>query len=270
MTKDEVIALGFASSGVQYVDPEGTMALQQQFIRSGESQKFIEHLTDGRSIAISLNPMPYGGYVVTFEDITERLLAEEKIKFLAHYDALTNLLNRAAFYEQMELVLERLRRSDSIAIISLDLDKFKAVNDTLGHPIGDLLSQTAAERMQSCVRGEDIVARLGGDEFAIVQVPSEQSSNVTALATRLIEVLGAPYDLDGHQVVVGISVGIAIAPADGDKPDVLMKNADLATIRAAIIPGKVARSSSARFMGSTLPAKLTGGLPLWMFAEELN
>jgi diguanylate cyclase (GGDEF)-like protein len=136
------------------------------------------------------------------------------------------------FYERMETVLSRLRRSESIAVLSLDLDHFKSVNDTLGHPIGDRLLQAAAERMRSCIRGEDVVARLGGDEFAILQVPSQQSPDVTALAARLIEVVGAPYDIDGHQVVVGASVGIAIAPNDSDVPDVLMKNADLALYRA--------------------------------------
>src|SRR5690606_34111271 len=121
------------------------------------------------------------------------------------------------------------------------LDHFKAVNDTLGHPVGDLLLKAAAERMRSCVRGEDLVARLGGDEFAIVQVPSGHPPNITALATRLIDVLGAPYDLDGHQVIVGISVGIAVAPGDGDKPDALMKNADLALYRAKADGGGVYR-----------------------------
>jgi diguanylate cyclase (GGDEF)-like protein len=117
-------------------------------------------------------------------------------------------------------------------VLSLDLDRFKNVNDTLGHPIGDLLLKAAADRMRSCVRSEDLVARLGGDEFAIVQGSSTQPSDVSALATRLIEVVGAPYDLDGHQVNVGASIGIAIAPTDGDKPDVLMKSADLALYRA--------------------------------------
>jgi diguanylate cyclase (GGDEF)-like protein len=185
--------------------------------------------------------MPSGGFVVTFEDITNRLLAEEKINHLAHHDALTDLPNRVSFYERMEAVLSHLRRSETIAVLSLDLDHFKAVNDTLGHPIGDKLLKTAAERMRSCVRAEDIVARLGGDEFAIVQVPSEHPSDVTALATRLIEVVGAPYDLDGHQVVVGASVGIAIAPNDSKVPDVLMKNADLALYRAKTDGGGVYR-----------------------------
>jgi diguanylate cyclase (GGDEF)-like protein len=176
--------------------------------------------------------MADGGWVVTHEDITERLLAEEKIKHLAHYDALTDLPNRVTFYERMETALSRQRRSEFVAVLSLDLDRFKCVNDTLGHPVGDLLLQAAADRMRSCVRSEDMVARLGGDEFAIVQVSSTQTSDVSALATRLIEVVGAPYDLDGHQVNVGASVGIAIALTDGDKPDQLMKSADLALYRA--------------------------------------
>ncbi len=134
-----------------------------------------------------------------------------------------------------------MRRGESIAVLSLDLDHFKAVNDTLGHPIGDLLLQAAAERMRGCIRGEDVAARLGGDEFAIVQVPSGHAADVTALAARLIEVVGAPYDLDGHQVVVGISVGIALAESDDDEPDVLMKNADLALYRAKADGGGVYR-----------------------------
>ena len=160
---------------------------------------------------------------------------------MAHYDALTDLPNRVTFYERVETVLSQLRRSESIAVLSLDLDHFKNVNDTLGHPIGDLLLKAAADRMRSCVRSEDLVARLGGDEFAIVQVPSTQSSDVNALAARLIECVGAPYDLDGHQVIVGTSVGIAIAPGDGDKPDQLMKNADLALYRAKADGGGVYR-----------------------------
>ena len=194
---------------------------------------------DGRTIAVVNHPIAGGGWVATHEDVTEEKRAEEKIKHLAHYDALTNLPNRVTFYERLGTVLSRLRRSESIAVLSLDLDHFKAVNDTLGHPVGDRLLQAAAERMRGCVRGEDIVARLGGDEFAIVQVPSEQSPDITALAARLIEVVGAPYEIDGHQVVVGASVGIAIAPSDSDKPDVLMKNADLALYRAKADGGGV-------------------------------
>ena len=120
----------------------------------------------------------------------------------------------------------------SVSVLSLDLDHFKSVNDTLGHPVGDRLLQAAADRMRACVRDGDIVARLGGDEFAIVQIPSVQGLDTNALAARLIEVVGAPYDIEGHQVVVGASIGIAVAPADGVTPDTLMKDADLALYRA--------------------------------------
>jgi diguanylate cyclase (GGDEF)-like protein len=189
MTTRELMEPVFRSGQAQIVDPERTLDVQRSLISQGKGGRGIQRLTDGRSIAISHSPMPDGGFVATFEDITDRLIAEEKIRHLAHYDALTDLLNRVAFYEQMASVLGHLRRSESIAVISLDLDKFKTVNDTLGHPIGDLLLQAAAERMQSCVRSEDIVARLGGDEFAIVQVPVDGPSNITALAARLIEAL---------------------------------------------------------------------------------
>jgi diguanylate cyclase (GGDEF)-like protein len=241
MTTRELMELALENANVADKDPEGTLALQRSFIRENKPGSLVEQLTDGRSIAITHSPAPDGGFVATFEDITERLLAEEKIRHLAHYDALTNLLNRAAFYEQTEGALSRLRRSESIAVLSLDLDHFKSVNDTLGHPIGDKLLQMAADRMRSCVRAEDIVARLGGDEFVIVQVPSGKPQDITALATRVIDVVGAPYEIDGHQVIVGASVGIAIAPADGGKSDVLMKNADLALYRAKADGGGVYR-----------------------------
>ena len=241
MTPRELMARLSASGEVADVDPEGTLALQKNFVRDGEAGLAITRLTDGRSISISHRPLPDGGFVAIFEDITERLLAEEKIRHLAHYDALTDLPNRVSFYERMEAALSRLRRSETIAVLSLDLDHFKAVNDTLGHPIGDRLLQAAAERMRSCVRGQDIVARLGGDEFAIVQVPSEKPLDITALASRLIEVVRSPYDIEGHQVVVGVSVGIAIAPSDGREPDELMKNADLALYRAKADGGGVYR-----------------------------
>ena len=240
MTTRQLMELALSSTRVADVDPEGTLGLQQSIFREGREGSFIERLTDGRSIAISYRPLPDGGFVATFEDITERLRAEDRIRHLAQHDALTDLSNRVAFYERMDAVLG-LRRTDPVAVLSLDLDRFKSVNDTLGHPAGDLLLKVAAERMRTCVRGEDIVARLGGDEFAIVQVPSDQPKDATALALRLIEVIGAPYDLDGHQVILGVSVGISIAPNDGNEPDVLMKNADLALYRAKADGGGVYR-----------------------------
>ncbi len=195
----------------------------------------------------SVRPMPSGGNVVTFEDITQRLATDAEIQRLAEFDALTDLPNRVSFYQKMGAVLKRLRRSsDIIGVLSLDLDHFKAVNDTLGHPIGDRLLQTAAKRIQGCLRDGDIAARLGGDEFAIILVPVEQPTDITTLANRLIEAVGARYDFDGIQVIVGVSVGVAVAPNDGRSPDTLMKNADLALDRAKADGGGVCRFFEAK------------------------
>ena len=174
--------------------------------------------------------MPDGGLVATFDDITERRRAEERVSYLARHDVLTGLANRVLFYEGLIECLRGLHRNESVAVLSLDLDRFKNVNDKLGHPVGDTLLQAVAQRMRGCVRGDDAVARIGGDEFAIVQIA--RISEAGTLASRLIETLSAPYDLGGEQVIVGVSIGIAIAPADGTQPDVLMKNADLALYRA--------------------------------------
>ena len=212
--------------------PDATVAALRRMFAERVGGTYVTTLTNDRIISIVYQPMANGGFVATFDDITERRRAEEKVQHLAHYDALTDLPNRVLFYERMEALLGKLRGAEAVAVLSLDLDHFKSVNDTLGHPIGDRLLKAVAERMLGCVRDDDIVARLGGDEFAIAQASLAWPTNISALATRLIEVVGAPYDFDGHQVVVGTSVGIAIAPHDGDMPDVIMKNADLALYRA--------------------------------------
>jgi diguanylate cyclase (GGDEF)-like protein len=187
--------------------------------------------TDGRAFGLSLAPMTNGGYVATFEDITERRRAEDQIAHMAHYDALTDLPNRTLFYERMRELLTGTQQGGTFAVLSMDLDHFKSVNDTLGHPIGDKLLQAVAVRMCSCIRGSDIVARLGGDEFAILQDTLDKPTDAILLATRLTNAVSAPYQIDGHQVIVGTSIGIAIAPRDGSEPDQLMKNADLALYR---------------------------------------
>ena len=213
-------------------NPEAAGDAQAKLLAEPSDGTVVTTLNDNTTISITHRPMSNGGFVATFEDITERLRTEERIRYLAQFDALTDLPNRVSFYERMEEVLRHLRRGESVGVLSLDLDHFKNVNDTLGHPVGDLLLKAAAARMRGCVRDEDIIARLGGDEFAVVQVPSAEPPNAPALAARLIAAIGAPYDLDGNQVVVGTSVGIALAPGDGREPDVLMKNADLALYRA--------------------------------------
>jgi len=215
-------------------------ALKDMLSRRAPGTIIVER-TDGRSIAASFSPMADGGFVVTFEDITERRRSEHQISHMAHYDTLTDLPNRVLFYEKMEKLLSSGRQNASFAIFSLDLDRFKSVNDTLGHPIGDKLLQAAAGRMRQCIRTGDMVARLGGDEFAVLQVTSGQPADITALARRLIEAAGAPYQIEDHQVMVGISIGIAIAPNDGTDADQLMKNADLALYRCKADGGSVYR-----------------------------
>jgi diguanylate cyclase (GGDEF)-like protein/PAS domain S-box-containing protein len=166
-------------------------------------------------------------------DITERKQAEARVAFMAHHDALTSLPNRLLLRVRMEELLARMRRTgNSVATLCLDLDNFKTVNDTLGHPFGDLLLQSVAERLRTALRERDTVARLGGDEFAILQADVRQPEEVSVLAERLLAVVSEPYELDGHLVSVGASIGIALAPGDGEDADRLLKNADMALYRS--------------------------------------
>ena len=189
-------------------------------------------LSDGRALAINFEPVEAQGWLVTLDDITARRVADAKIVYMAHHDALTGLPNRVLFHERLAEAVARGRRGDTCAVLCLDLDHFKAVNDTLGHPVGDALLQEVTKRLLTQVRDTDIVARLGGDEFAIVQASVDQPTEATALATRLIDALSVPYELLGHQMVIGISVGISVAPHDGETPASLLKNADMALYRA--------------------------------------
>jgi diguanylate cyclase (GGDEF)-like protein len=194
--------------------------------------EFYSHLSDGRCVAITVQPMANGGTVTTHQDITEQRRSEAKIAHMALHDALTGLPNRALLNERLEHALSRLKRDEVIATHLLDLDQFKNVNDSLGHSVGDKLLEMVAERLRGLVRDADTIARMGGDEFAIVQVGIGYPSDATLLAQRVIEAVGQPYEIDGHQVIVGTSAGIAIGPADGSSPEALLRNADLALYRA--------------------------------------
>jgi diguanylate cyclase (GGDEF)-like protein len=186
---------------------------------------------DGRIISVLHQPLRGGGSLSTHEDVTARRKAEAQIAHMAHHDALTDLPNRVLFREHLVKSLESVDRG-KLAVLCIDLDRFKAVNDTLGHAIGDALLRAVGDRLQAASRPNDLVARLGGDEFAIVQAGTEQPLGATTLATRLIAEIGKPFELEGHQVVVDASVGIAIAPNDGTDPDRLLKSADMALYRA--------------------------------------
>jgi diguanylate cyclase (GGDEF)-like protein/PAS domain S-box-containing protein len=172
------------------------------------------------------------GVSVAVNDVTEHKREEARFSHLARHDPLTNLPNRVLFHETLEHALTYARRGQLLALYCLDLDHFKVVNDTLGHPIGDQLLQAVAQRLREGVRETDTPARLGGDEFAIIQGNLAGPRDAVALARRLIAMVEAPFEIAGHQIVVGTSIGIVFAPADGTDADTLMKNADLALYRA--------------------------------------
>jgi diguanylate cyclase (GGDEF)-like protein/PAS domain S-box-containing protein len=201
-------------------------------IAEKEAGNYLSELTDGRCIAVSVQRMANGGTVTTHQDITDQRRAEAKITHMALHDALTGLPNRVLLNERLENALARARRGELVATHMLDLDHFKHVNDTLGHPAGDKLLRLVTERLVAQVRETDTIARMGGDEFAIMQIGISQPPDATALAHRVTEALSAPFEIDGHQVVIGTSVGIALSPMDGVSPEQIIRNADLALYRA--------------------------------------
>jgi diguanylate cyclase (GGDEF)-like protein len=204
-----------------------------RLMREKKSGKAVFQRSDGRIYSVSHRHMPaMEGWVDTFEDITERRNAEERIAHMARHDTLTGLPNRMHFRERFDKAVAAVDRTGAFAVLCLDLDNFKIVNDTLGHQAGDSLLQIAAKRIQAALRKNDLAARIGGDEFAILQLTKEQPSAAIALANRLVEVMQEPIMIGEQEVLVGVSVGIAQAPADGADADTLLKNADLALYRS--------------------------------------
>ena len=193
------------------------------------SANAFHEFADGRTIAYAIRPLPDGGGVATHEDVSEQRRIEARMQHMAHHDALTDLPNRVLLRERLE---DALKGSAPVAVLWLDLDRFKEVNDTLGHATGDALLKAVTERLLGCVRDRDTVARLGGDEFAVIQTGAGQPLGATTLALRIIEAISAPYQINDHQVVVGASVGISVAPDDATDADQLLRNADLALYRA--------------------------------------
>ncbi len=213
--------------------PEAIERMRDEFATqlTGGEHVAIRQLTDGRVIEVVYRPMPLGGWVATHEDVTERRKSEQRIAYLAHHDALTGLPNRTLFRERMAEGLARVRADGRpLAVFCIDLDHFKGINDTLGHPVGDRLLRSVSERLVSAVAGRGAVARLGGDEFAILI--EDDHAAVEALAQRLIAMMREPIVIDGQVINSGLSVGVALAPIDADNADDLMKCADLALYRA--------------------------------------
>jgi diguanylate cyclase (GGDEF)-like protein len=209
-------------------DPETYTIELLKDIRLGKTSNTIVKAPDGRVFSVMRKPLEGGGWIATHEDITDRQLAEERVVHMARHDALTDLPNRTMLRERLEYELKRVKRGEGLAVFCLDLDNFKSVNDTLGHPIGDELLKVVADRLRSCIRDSDTIARLGGDEFAIIMTAVDDPRAAVVLAKRIRESITRPYDLEGHQLLTDISIGISFAPVDATEPDLLLKNADMA------------------------------------------
>jgi diguanylate cyclase (GGDEF)-like protein len=217
----------------------------------GKPDNDVVELLDGRVIAIMHQPTADGGWVSTHRDITEERRKERQIQHIARHDTLTNLPNRLHFREIMANTALRIQNGEQLALLAIDLDRFKLVNDSLGHGAGDLVLQRAATLLRECCREQDIVTRLGGDEFAILTGTLRDRKDAAALAARVVEVMSLPMDIDGHQITLGASVGIAMAPADGTDSEQLVRNADLALYRA-----KSERRSGYQFFEPCLDAAM--------------
>lgn len=214
---------------------DGPMAFLNRRVQTiTESKRAIDicEFENGQIISVVHQPMLDGGWVETHQDITEQRRSEARIHHLARHDALTDLPNRTLFNEEMMMAESRIRRGEMMAVLCFDLDHFKIINDTLGHGVGDSVLKEVAARINDTKREHETAARLGGDEFALLAGPLKGPKDAAALAERIIAAISQPMEINGHRVMIGTSIGIAVAPVDGDNGETLMKNADLALYRA--------------------------------------
>ncbi len=249
LSLEEVVTMRVDRGVVE--DSDGSYVAAMLAITAGSvsSRRTVE-LSNGRIVAVHASAMPGGGWLSTHMDVTERARSEAKIAHMASHDALTDLPNRAALFDEIDQRLKRMARDGSLAVLCVDLDRFKAVNDTLGHGHGDDLLKQVSARLAGCVRPGDLVARLGGDEFAVL-VHDTDGATAASVAQRIIDRVALPYDLGGHNAMVGASIGIAAAPRDGADGTALLKAADLAMYRA-----KADGRGRYRFFESEMDAKM--------------
>ena len=199
-----------------------------QKVSLGKATRQLTQAPGGRAIEIINRPLKAGGWVATIEDITERTRVDEKIAHLAHYDGLTDLPNRILFRARLEQALDAIRPGEQLAVLYIDIDEFKSVNDALGQPVGDELLKGVADRLRGCIRETDVAARLGGDEFAVIQTAIRNPSETTRLVDEIHSAIRTPLECMGHLITTDASIGIALAPGDGLDLDQLLRNADLA------------------------------------------
>lgn len=222
----EVLRWAFSGPAENNV-PGKIQRIRAERPRTDPSDMAREVVIRGHVVAISHRALPNGGWVTTLDDITERRSAENRITHLARHDVLTGLANRTTLLERVHAALGFGHASLPCVLFCIDLDRFKSINDKLGHVVGNAVLQTVAERMRAHLRGHDLAARLGGDEFAVLVECSEERE-VTTLAERFLAEIARPMEIGGLQVMVGASIGIARAPQHGSEPDLLMRNAGLA------------------------------------------
>jgi diguanylate cyclase (GGDEF)-like protein/PAS domain S-box-containing protein len=231
MTPAKLVAAAVDDGLIPNADAERLVDDLGARLAGTESDDFHIETEHERTLEFKFQPMERGGMILLVEDITERKIAQARINHLARFDSLTGLPNRTILRANMESALSACRADNMCAVHFIDLDQFKQVNDTLGHSRGDILLIAVAERLQSVVRASDVIARFGGDEFVVLQYPVTSADQVSALAKRIVERLKGTYDIDGHEVAVSASVGIAIAD-ENVNADQLLRNSDMALYKA--------------------------------------
>lgn len=204
----------------------------EELIKDGQPNRRAVKLANGRVVMINHQPMADGGWLATHEDITEQHHSEEMIRFLAHFDGLTGLANRANFLDAMAEAEQKIAQGAIMAVLCIDLDHFKEINDNFGHSVGDDILKKAANRIHSCLGSGGVAARLGGDEFSALIGPLDSFEAASRIAATIIEAFAAPIETSNFTIQVGASVGVAAAPHDGIDTDTLMRNADLALYAA--------------------------------------
>jgi diguanylate cyclase (GGDEF)-like protein len=228
---EDILGYLFDNGMSTMTDREAYISWRRDVISRGVYGKNVHEL-NGRTIMMQHHPMKDGGWVSTHEDITEQRQNEARIRHLARHDALTDLPNRIQFLEEMTQVETSIVRGEKAAVLCIDLDHFKGINDTLGHAMGDAVLKQVSARLWGTTRETDVLARLGGDEFSLLLKPIEGPREAAMVAERIVKAIAAPFSINGHHILIGASVGIAMAPSDGITTDALMKNADLAAYRA--------------------------------------
>jgi diguanylate cyclase (GGDEF)-like protein len=251
MSAQEVLKANIAAGNHPGCDLAVLLRQARDAFHNGAWNTHFQELGNGRIVAIDRRQTADGGFVATYEDVTERRRAEARIAFLAHHDILTGLPNRIALSQQIEVAIAQAGRDSGFAVFALDLDDFRPVNETMGHGVGDELLVAVANRLTACVREVDCVARLGADEFIVVQRGTDRPEDAAVLARRIIETVTAPYILSSHEISVGLTIGITLAPGDGASGDKLLKNAEVALDRA-----KAEARGSFRFFEPEMDARL--------------